>query len=105
MSGLAQDILNEALREADQWEEFRDSAAFSASLIPIYMVGFGPAPFLAVPMAAAAAMVLLGSRKARAARRKANDPPDRFYWVAARPEVVRIVVELRRRSPGLTLRR
>ena len=85
MSRLQRPLIEQALSEADQWENFKDGATFSGALMGAYALGFGAAPFLAVPAAAAASMILLGGRKARAARWKATDPPDPVYWIRVRP--------------------
>lgn len=79
MANLPQDLRDKALEEAEGWERFRDGATFASSGgVPAITAAAGPAVG-AICGAASASMVMLASRKIRAATRKANDPPDDDY--------------------------
>lgn len=86
MASLPAHVVQAARDEAEEWERFRDGAAFaSAGVVPTITAAAG-AVVGAVCGSAAASMVMLGARKSRAANRKANDPPDPEY---GRPVIAR----------------
>lgn len=79
MANLPPDVVQLARDEADEWEGFKDGATFAmGGVAPVVAVATDPVVG-AICGAAAAAMVMLGSKKARAAKRKADDPPDKGY--------------------------
>ena len=86
MAALPPHVADKAREEAAQWEDFRDSATFAAAGVVPVIVGLAGPAVGTICGTAAASMVMLGSRKARAATRKANDPPDADF---NRPVVAR----------------
>lgn len=77
----------EAKEEAERWDSFKDGASFAAGgLVPAIGLALGP-PVGVICGAASAAMIMLGAKKARMARRKADDPPDVENYM--RPVVAR----------------
>ena len=81
---LSAEAVDRALDEAERWEDFKDGATISlAGVSPVIAVMTSPEVGV-VCSAASAAMLMLGSKKARLAKRKANDPPDEYYWVPVR---------------------
>src|SRR5262245_19033457 len=76
MTRLPPTAVDKAKAEAEQWESFRDSAAWAVAVLVPTIADISGETVATICGAAAASMIMLGSKKARLAKRKAEDPPD-----------------------------